>query len=31
MAQLTQKYLHELILFTTFAADSSNTDAKIFA
>ena len=31
MAQLTQKYLREVILFGIFAADLSNTDAKIFA
>ena len=31
MAQLTQKYLHEFILFCIFAAYLSNTDAKIFA
>ena len=31
LAQLTQKYLHELLLFSIFAADLSNTDAKIFA
>ena len=31
LAQLTQKHLHELLLFSIFAADLSNTDAKIFA
>ena len=31
MTQLTQKYLHELLLFSIFATDLSDTDAKIFA
>ena len=29
--QLTQKYLHELLLFHIFVAELAVTDAKIFA